>query len=770
MENTVLLEPQHGENANGNIYYLLKELSSNEEYKNYKLYLGVSKKKYASIRKSIEGKNIKNVILMKVDSKQYCQLLAQAHYLITDTSFPTYYIKKEGQVVCNVWHGTPLKSMGRSEKTEYHRLGNIQRNLALSDYLLYPNEYMMNHMVRDYMFANLSNAKVLMEGYPRNEIFFDRESENEIKSLEKLEGKEIFAYMPTWRGTVNDINEGNEAIQEYFQEIDKNLTDNQLLYVNLHPFIADAINYKEYKRIRPFPKKYETYEFLNIADCLITDYSSVFFDFANTRKKIILFAYDEEEYLENRGLYFNFNELPFPNVKTVKDLIAELNSPKQYDDTEFLKKFCTYDNIDASKKVCHTVILEKRESEIRELPKNNKKNILIYPGNLAKNGITTSLINLLQHIDVEKYNYYITYSTRKVTPNKEVLLKLPKQVDYIPILGIMNMPITHKILCMLYHRKIIGLETLLKYVKEDYEYEIKRLYGDTKFDTVVQFNGYEYKRMVLYSLFDANRVIYVHNDMHSEIYVKGNQRYDACKYAYETYDKVALVTEDLMEPTSKIADVKEKMCICNNLFDYQRVLDMSKEDIEFDEQTTSNVDLDTIKSVLNNKKIYKFIAIGRYSKEKGNDRLIEAFEQFWNNHNDSYLIIIGGYGDEYDPLMKHLTKLKCKDNVALIRYMSNPYTVLNQCDSLVLPSRYEGFGLVIIEADVLGKPVVSTDIVGPSRFMKAHGGQMVESSIDGIYQGLEMLYNKKVKPMNVDYDEYNKKAVDQFYEVLNKGK
>lgn len=77
------------------------------------------------------------------------------------------------------------------------------------------------------------------------------------------------------------------------------------MFVKLHNYMNNAIDFSIYSHIKPFPDIYESYAFLSIADCLITDYSSVFFDFANTGRKIILFAYDKEDYLKQRGLYIS---------------------------------------------------------------------------------------------------------------------------------------------------------------------------------------------------------------------------------------------------------------------------------------------------------------------------------------------------------------------------------------------------------------------------------------------------------------------------------
>ena len=99
--------------------------------------------------------------------------------------------------------------------------------------------------------------------------------------------------MPTFKGIVSDRKdeEQKNEVTSFLKEIDANLNDNQILFVKLHPYNQSKINFSKFKRIDKFPRGYETYDILNMADALITDYSSVFFDFANTRRKIIIFNY-----------------------------------------------------------------------------------------------------------------------------------------------------------------------------------------------------------------------------------------------------------------------------------------------------------------------------------------------------------------------------------------------------------------------------------------------------------------------------------------------
>ena len=768
-EKSILLESQHGREINGNIFYIIQELCNNDLYAQYKINLTVDKPSKNKIESVLKNYNFTRVKTVCINTDKYYKTIATAKYLINDNTFLPFFIKKDGQVYLNTWHGTPLKTLGKKIKNDMHNIGNTQRNFILADYLLYPNEYTMDHIVKDYMIENLSKAKALIEGYPRNTAFFDNARKQELIEKHKLKNKQVIAYMPTWRGVASnqDTDIQQISLKEHLDSMEQKLAENQVMYVNLHPIERAMVDYSNYKKIKPFPEQYETYEFLNCCDILITDYSSVFFDYALTKKKIILFTYDKEQYLADRGLYISLDELPFPKVESINDLFKEINSEKKYDDSEFLQKFCNYDNINATKKICELMIFNNKTNlKIIDLPNNNKENVLIYSGNLAKNGITTALLNLLEKIDLNDKNYYLTFPARKVRRNKETLLKFPNGANYIPIMGKMNTSIKGKFVSYLYEKGYISTKTLLKNIKEDYMLEIKRLYCYIKFNTVIQYNGYEDKRIILFSLFDANRVIYAHSDMYSEIFIKGNQKLDTCKYAYENYDKIALVSEGLIEQSSKILDVKEKFYVCNNVFDYKRVLNMSKENIKLDEKTVSNITKEELEEILNNQDLKKFIAIGRFSKEKGLDRLLNAFEEFWKSHDDTYLVVIGGYGKEYKNLLKQLSKLNCKNNVALIKSMNNPYSVLNKCDYLIFPSRYEGFGLVIIEADVLGKPVVSTDIAGPRKFMQMNNGQLVENSTKGIKQGLDLLYYNKVKPMNVDYEKYNQEAIKEFYNLF----
>lgn len=767
-DNAILLCAQQGKNIDGNIFYILKELQK-DKYKNYKIYVAVDKVHEKEFDKKFINYNFTNYELVNITSKKYFKILASAKYLFNDTSFLWYFVKKEGQVYFNTWHGTPFKTLGKSIKDDFHLIGNVQRNFLMSDYLLYPSEFMKDVMLDDYMINNIAtDTKVVLGGYPRNEIFFDKERARDLKNQLNLNDKQIIAYMPTWRGSFGQLNKTSEdqinIINKQLKQIDKKLTNNQIMYVNFHPFLKDKVNISGYKHIKPFDKKYETYDFLNIADILITDYSSVFFDFAVSNKKIILFAYDEREYFEDRGTYFGFNELPFKKVKNVHDLIDTINSKDDVDITKFLNRFCPYENINASSKIVELVLNNKKGNlNIANVPNNKKKNVLIYSGNLAKNGITGSLFALLNYVDLSKYNFYITYVASSVRANKNTLKELDSRIGYISFNN--NSIGTFKeTLCLaLFKMHLISYKLSKKILKKYFERKIKINYGNSKFDSAIQYSGYGDNIIRMFASMNCKTSIFVHSDMTQEIKVRKNQNYAVLSNCYNEYKNVFIVSDKLYEPTRLIAGEKANIICLNNVINKESIVEKSLKEVTFDENTESNIGLSKLNKILNSKN-KKIISIGRFSKEKGYKRLIQAFDTLETN---SYLIIIGGFGPEYDSLLELQQKCKSKDRIIIIKSMSNPFSILRKCDVMVVSSFYEGLPMVILEAIALNIPVASTDIESIKNFFnKFGGGYIMGNSYEGICEGLKYIESNQVERINIDVDKYNKEIIDKFYKEL----
>ena len=786
----ILLEPQQGRSLCGNIYYVAQYLMNSEKYDEYDKYIVVQRGKENAFAALMETAGMTGHFKVIVrNSAEYIRLLATCKYLITDTSFPTYFIKRDGQVIWNLWHGTPLKALGRKDHSGVVTLGNIQKNLGLADYLSFPNEFTANHMINDYMLDKIYNGTIVLDGYPRNTVFFDDMLADYPLNIDEVgdvipdedENKRRYAYLPTWRPLPNGYPKRYRSIELIYHliQLDKVLRDDEVLFVNLHPLDGQNVVFKCFKHIKAFPTNVETYAFLRTCDALVTDYSSVFFDFAPTRKPIVLFCYDEKEYLHDRGMYLSMDDLPFKRVSTVDALVNELRS-NSYLDTpewqkrfdEFINKFCKYEHRDATAEMCDRIILgEDTAASCVEHHDNGKENVIIYAGNMARNGITTSLLSLLANIGDDGRNYFVAFQNEKAKRNAAVVDALPEWVQYIPFMGKTNMSLFQKSTQYLYGKTNVGLSLFTSACDDAYRENFKRCFGFLpSISALIQFNGYDFKIIEWFSSLDmVKRIIFMHNDMIQEARLKGNSRLPMLKYAYGKYDSVAVVSDDLVDIAKQInndADVH----VVPNLFDYQRINDMSEQPMRFSEsETQSTVSLEELKAVLNDENIKVIVSIGRFSPEKEHIRLYDAFSDVERETDgDVRLLVIGGgsYSDKFNVECNYVSEHGLSDKVMLVKNLDNPYSFLKKCDGLILPSSYEGFGLVLLEADTLGVPVVATNIVGPSTFMKKHGGCLVENSLDGVKDGLRKLIAGSVSPLGVDYRKYNSEAIAAFEKML----
>ncbi len=169
------------------------------------------------------------------------------------------------------------------------------------------------------------------------------------------------------------------------QQLDSGLKDDQVLYVNFHPILHGAVQLDAYQHILPFPTEVSNYEFLNCADALITDYSSVFFDFSLTKKPIILFMYDYDTYLADRGLYMDVRSLPFRQIYKTDELVECLRSgaclQDDYSDTEYYHTFSKYDSLDVSEKLLKLAFTgDPGDLEVIDYGKNKEKTWrVLYP-------------------------------------------------------------------------------------------------------------------------------------------------------------------------------------------------------------------------------------------------------------------------------------------------------------------------------------------------------------------------------------------------------
>ncbi|MDY0409425.1 glycosyltransferase [Paracerasibacillus soli] len=161
-----------------------------------------------------------------------------------------------------------------------------------------------------------------------------------------------------------------------------------------------------------------------------------------------------------------------------------------------------------------------------------------------------------------------------------------------------------------------------------------------------------------------------------------------------------------------------------------------------------------------------FITIGRLSPEKDHEKLLNAFSHIAADKNNIKLYIVGE-GALEETIKNIISTLHLTNKVFLTGQLTNPYALLNQCDCFILSSNYEGQAIVLLEALILGKPIITTDSPGPRSVLEGGYGLIVENSVTGLVEGMRRFLNGgKLNNKVFDYESYQEEALNMFYEKV----
>lgn len=303
---------------------------------------------------------------------KYFYYMISSKFWIMDSRQPTYLKKKEGNIYIQTWHGTPLKKLaldmsfvnmgGHRDILEYRN--TFKKNSSRWDYLISQNSYSTEIFRRAFAFSK----EMLEIGYPRNDILFNKDENylNKIKSgLDIPNGYKVILYAPTWRDNQYDKDGNYKFIMPIdLQKVIDSLGDESILLLKPHYLIADKIDASSYeKNVRICGIQQDIQDLYLVSDILITDYSSVMFDYSILKRPIIFFMYDFEEYQnEMREFYFDIlEEAPGRIVLNNDELINAIKSVdvdfKGYNNKYklFCEKYNSKDVGDASRKIIEII-------------------------------------------------------------------------------------------------------------------------------------------------------------------------------------------------------------------------------------------------------------------------------------------------------------------------------------------------------------------------------------------------------------------------------
>ncbi|MBQ9075378.1 MAG: CDP-glycerol glycerophosphotransferase family protein [Mogibacterium sp.] len=291
--------------------------------------------------------------LVKFRTKADNKALRKAKYWITNYRMLNYQYPRKGQIYVQCWHGTPLKRLGYDLESSDNVMNSMAeiREKYRSDakkftYIISPSPFCTEKFASAWNLVKTGQThKIIEEGYPRNDRLINTtpaEREELRKSL-GVEGKKVILYAPTWRDNQHTSGEGYTYKTEVdFDKLQRELGDEYVILFRAHYLVANSFDFAKYKGFVQDVSSYSDINELYIAaDILITDYSSVFFDYANLRKPVIFYMYDLEEYANNlRGFYISLDELPGPIVRDEDALIEEVRKTDGWKPDEKYEQFC----------------------------------------------------------------------------------------------------------------------------------------------------------------------------------------------------------------------------------------------------------------------------------------------------------------------------------------------------------------------------------------------------------------------------------------------
>ena len=307
-----------------------------------------------------------NAIKVRRSGLKYFYYLATSKYLVDNVNLDDNLIKKNGQVYVQTMHGTPLKTIGLDALNEFKNKKDEEIYIERCnrwDYLTVQSDFVADISKGCHAYKK----EFLKYGYPRTDILYTKNNEQDIAEIKRKLGlptdKKVILYAPTWR-VKNQFD-----LKLDLDSFRKALSDEYVLVLRLHHYSIRGWEQPKQDDFIYDLSRYDSIEELYlISDILITDYSSVMFDYAILDRPIILFTYDLEVYKDKlRGLYVDIEEnRPGPMLFTsdeVENAIVNLDKLEEETSSlrkKFQEKFLQYECENSSEKIFNEVISKKK--------------------------------------------------------------------------------------------------------------------------------------------------------------------------------------------------------------------------------------------------------------------------------------------------------------------------------------------------------------------------------------------------------------------------
>lgn len=757
---TVLFESYWGTRINDNplaIYHAMVQDPRMDEYKFYWTWDGKS-----PIPKDLVDDG--RTILVIYGSDHYDRVLATAEVLVNNTSFVQYFTRRAGQRYINTWHGTPLKTLGKKIGTGVLEHANVARNFLQATDLVMPNTYTAKKLCTDYDIGSIATVIPSVVGSPRIDRMLNHSVDSREKILADLGitsgtalGMRIVFYAPTWRGSATDKGQDEELILSTLQILAE--FDDVLTLYRPHHMVPVVETSEVPSNVYVVDQVIDTYDLLAASDMLITDYSSLMFDYLATGRRVICYVPDIDTYRSERGLYLDpaevISEVAY-DEDALRLLLAETEVIADSKYSSSRAQYTAAEDGKASERVVDLVLTGDR-TDLLNAPAEGARKSIVFFESMIPNGIRSSFENLCAQLDAEEYDLTLVLDVNQVEKSQDRQTGLGNLPDTMSVIGRVGSSLVtlEERYALAEFSKNFGVvsEQLENLVNAAYAREFQRIFSRPNNAIFIDFEGYSRFWNALFARGcpgNCRSGVILHNQMSREAEIRFPYLQEIARnYAY--YSGVASVANAIDEGNREFV---RKMSVTNG--DSMSVVHNSMNVEAVRRAADSGRSLwgvDASSSL-------KIVAVGRLSPEKNQSLLLEAVRELIKARPDTRLKILGD-GPSRNSLESSIQSMGLASNVEILGFVENPMPTMAGADVLALSSLHEGQPMVIFEAMSLGTPVVSTPVPG---CIEAVGmGTGVIADYDPARFADAILEASNLEPSELfDVELYNSRALEEF--------
>ncbi|PKQ15402.1 MAG: hypothetical protein CVT67_09720 [Actinobacteria bacterium HGW-Actinobacteria-7] len=754
--NLVVVETLLDDTVRCNPRALVLRMLDDSTYERYSFAWVIRKEEtLRSLRRQFAGGRIGFV---ERDSAEHVRALATAGHIITNGSLPTYFQRREGQVVLNTWHGVPIKKMGFEIPNGRVEARNVLRVLMQCTYLVSGSDYESDALyLRSHRLTGLYRGTILETGHPRLDLTVNADREEQRAKLRSAgfaagSDRTVVLYAPTWRGS--SISEPQDTVDEVTAFVESLVArlgeDDYTILLKLHPLTAAHLAAEDRLASMLVPADFDTNELLSAVDVLISDYSSIFVDYMVTGRPIVFYIKDVEDYMHERGVYLRPEELPGPvttDAESVAACIVHAEADSELYATRYeslRRRLLPFEDGHATQRVLDAAFGDSRDVRARTGFDGGKTRLLIHTGGFRRGQKSRSLLALLDRIDPNRFDISVFARYRDDEGQRENLQRLPAHVRTFLRSSQGNFTLAERIRLASWAERPDRTDPPATLLTREWA----RLFGPCEFDVAWDLTGGSVLHSGLLACGTAIRRFLVDHGKSASTW-RGTETEEPGFSAILSASDAPFVR---MIDTAVIASDAGSFAV--EVSDGVRTLIVPDE--------TGRSGNGPQRVVLPAPAERTFVMADRGRDDQL--RTLSAFSKVCVGVPDAHLFLLD-HGASAIQLAQAVRKVSVESNVTVVSSASE-LAVIAQCGCLVAPTRAVDPSVTTLEAAALG---LATLAVGTpeSQVLFADTGRLVDDGEEALVDAMKAFLDGSLQQLPVNFSAYNQQALEVFYRACD---